>query len=86
MYLFFLKFISNKIQNERNINKDEIRNIINKLKYGSELNLNEISRIRSNNNIIAYLDYINLIIDEKEINYLKCSIVISHMNIKRRYI
>ena len=70
LYLFFLKFISNKIQNERNINKDEIRNIINKLKYGSELNLNEISRIRSNNNIIAYLDYINLIIDEKEINYL----------------
>ena len=71
LYLFFLKSISDKIDNVQRITNTDIRNIVARLQRLDALNENgnEVKTLKGLN-IMAYAKYASLILEKKEINSL----------------
>ena len=76
LLICLLEFISKRIDNVENIKNIEVREIISELKKDMDLTSNPIKDIKANlsqkygNNIIAYKNYINEKINDKEIGNL----------------
>ena len=74
--LFFMKYISDYIENLDHIKDKKIRNIISELKNKIELNIDKNQNIKICKkekiecNIISYANYVFATIEEKDINYL----------------
>ena len=74
--LCLLKYIASKIDNLNVIKFKDIRNIISELKEEVNFNNDPLKDIQANltqnngNNIISYINYIDSLISEEQINYL----------------